>query len=398
MKNGLNEKAVNISVPGTRVFANKAAALPDGINLTLGEPDFPTPAPIKEAAIAAIRNDQTGYSHNAGLLRLRESVSAFFREEYGFLYNPDGEVLITTGASEGIDSTLRAILNEGDEVILPAPIYSGYEPVIHLAGAVPVYLDTSKTGFRPDPAELESLITDRTKAVLLNLPSNPTGVTLDKEEMDALVAVLERHDVFIISDEIYSQNTYGEPHVSFGSYPQIREKLILVHGVSKSHSMTGWRIGFVLGPEYLIETILKVHLSNSICASLPSQYAAIEALDHCRSLPAEMNKEYRKRRDAVVERLRQMGLDVILPTGAFYLFPSIKNTGLTSYEFAEKLLGQQHVAVVPGSSFTKYGEGFIRISYATSMNNLMEAMDRMAVFVKEHIQSATIPQEQASKS
>lgn len=383
MKSLLNEKAVEISVPGTRVFANKVAVLSDGINLTLGEPDFPTPEPIKEAAIAAIRENKTGYSHNAGLQELRESVSSFFRDEYGFYYNPASEVLITTGASEAIDSTFRAILREGDEVILPAPIYSGYEPVIHLAGAKPVYLDTSRTGFLPDPAALESLITGRTKAVLLNYPSNPTGVTLEKELMDEIVAVLARHDVFIVSDEIYSQNTYGVPHTSFASYPQIRENLILAHGLSKSHSMTGWRVGFLLGPEYLIEHILKVHLSNSICVSLPSQHAAIEALDHCRTVPAMMNLEYTKRRDFVHGRLLEMGLDVKLPSGAFYLFPSIRSTGLPSFEFAEQLLEQQHVAVVPGSSFTGFGEGFIRISYATSMNNLIAAMDRMEDFLNQ---------------
>ena len=380
---GLNERALEIAVPGIRVFANKVAQLPDGINLTIGEPDFPTPDRVKAAAVAAIQHNRTGYSHNAGLLELRESVSRFFRQKYGFLYDPTTEVLITSGASEGIDSTLRTILEEGDEVILPAPIYSGYEPVIRLAGAKPVYLDTSQTGFVPDAAALERLITERTKAVILNYPSNPTGATLSRETMDDLVAVLSKHNVFIVSDEIYSENTYESRHISFAEYPEIRDQLILIHGLSKSHSMTGWRIGFVMGPAPLIGHILKVHLSNSICASLPGQYAAIEALNHCRDVPAEMNKDYIRRRDYVIGRLRQMGLRMTVPTGAFYVFPSIQSTGLSSFKFATKLLDEKHVAVVPGDSFTENGEGYVRISYANSMDNLVNAMDRLEAFILE---------------
>lgn len=381
---GINKKALEISTPGVRVFANRIARIPDGINLTIGEPDFATPERVKQAAISAINDNLTGYSHNAGLQALRESVSAFFTEKYGFHYDPDNEIVITNGASEGIDSTLRTLLNEGDEVILPAPIYSGYEPVIRLAGATPVYLDTTETGFQPDAAALEALITERTKAVIFNYPSNPTGVTLTREAMDGLISVLSKHKMWVVSDEIYSENTYGEGNISFASYPEIRERLILIHGLSKSHAMTGWRIGFTLGSREIMEQILKVHLSSTICASLPGQYAAIEALDHCRNAPGEMNKQYIERRNYVMNRLRQMGLEVEQPDGAFYLFPSIKATGLTSYEFAEQLLDRQHVAVVPGSSFTAYGEGHIRISYANSMENLVKAMDRMEAFVQEH--------------
>lgn len=380
---GLNERALEINVPGIRVFANKVALLSDGINLTIGEPNFPTPDRVKTAAITAITRNQTGYSHNAGLLELRESVSRFFQHKYGFHYDPSSEILITNGASEGIDSTLRAILEEGDEVILPAPIYSGYEPVIHLAGAKPVYLNTSKTGFVPDALALESLITERTKAVILNYPSNPTGVTLPRDVMDKLVEILSKHNVFIIADEIYSENSYEEQHISFAEYPAVRDQLILIHGLSKSHSMTGWRIGFVMGPAHLIGHILKVHLSNSICASLPSQHAAIEALEYCRDVPSEMNKEYIQRRDYVISRLTTMGLHMIHPKGAFYVFPSIKSTGLSSNEFATKLLDKKHVAVVPGDSFTEFGEGYIRISYANSMENLISALDRIESFIHE---------------
>ncbi|WP_317645925.1 aminotransferase class I/II-fold pyridoxal phosphate-dependent enzyme [Sporosarcina sp. GW1-11] len=378
----MNKKIKDIEVPGIRVFSNKVALYPDGINLTIGEPDFPTPHKIKQAGIAAITNDLTSYSHNAGLIELRKEVSSFFEDTYHFHYDPEKEIVITNGASSGIDAIFRSILTEGDEVILPVPIYSGYEPVIRLSGAKAVYLDTTKTDFLPDPAQLESLLSNKTKAIVLNYPSNPTGAVINKELMDRLVNVLKKHEIFIISDEIYSENTYEGIHVSFGSYAEIRNQLFVVHGLSKSHSMTGWRLGFVMGPENVMNQILKAHLSNSICASLPSQYAAIEALSNCRDAPNEMNKAYVKRRNYVYERLMDMGLSLAEPKGAFYAFPSIESTGLTSYEFAIKLLENKHVAVVPGSAFTHYGEGFIRISYANSLDNLVKAMDRIEDFLK----------------
>ncbi|WP_172372139.1 aminotransferase class I/II-fold pyridoxal phosphate-dependent enzyme [Sporosarcina jiandibaonis] len=382
MINRVNERVKDIVVPGIRVFSNEVMQYKDGVNLTIGEPDFPTPDPVKQAGIEAIQNNLTGYSHNAGLLELREKVSLFFEEKYGFHYDPVTEIVITTGASEGIDSILRTILTEGDEVIMPAPIYSGYEPIVHLSGAKVVYLDTMKTDLLPCPDELEGLISEKTKAIILNYPSNPTGMTLNKEQMDGLVKVLERHDIFIISDEIYSENSFNEEHVSFASYPEIRNKLFLIHGLSKSHAMTGWRLGYVLGPKELMEHVLKVHLYNSICAALPSQYAGIEALTNSRNTPLKMNTAYLERRDYVYERLTAMGLSVIKPTGAFYIFPSIDMTGLTSWDFATKLLDSELVAVVPGSTFTTYGEGFIRISYANSMENLVEGMDRIERFIK----------------
>lgn len=382
MLDKVNSRAKSLSVPGIRIFANEVAQYTDGINLTIGEPDFNTPEPIKEAGMRAIRDNLTGYSHNAGLLPLRQSVSKFFNEKYNFHYDPVSEIVITIGASEGIDSVVRTILEEGDEVIIPAPIYSAYEPLIHLIGAKVVYLDTSTTGFLPDPKKLEALITDKTKAIVLNYPSNPTGVTLPKEHMDKIVKVLERNDVFVISDEIYSENTFFGQHHSFANYPEIREKLFLLHGLSKSHAMTGWRLGYVLGPAYLMEHVLKVHLYNAICASLPSQYAAIEALENCRDTPQEMNASYIERRDYVYNRLKDMGLEAVEPSGAFYIFPSIQSTKLTSQDFAQQLLDTEHVAVVPGSGFTECGEGFIRISYANSLENLTEGLDRIERFVK----------------
>ncbi|MFD1927411.1 aminotransferase class I/II-fold pyridoxal phosphate-dependent enzyme [Sporosarcina siberiensis] len=383
MKIPINERAKALQVPGIRAFSNQLVDYPDAVNLTIGQPDFPTPEAVKQAGIDAINNDQTGYSHNAGLLELRQAVSSFFSDKYGFTYNPVNEIVITAGASEAIDSTFRTILSPGDEVILPTPLYLGYEPIIELCGAKVVYMDTSDTGFRPSPERLKSLITSKTKAILFNFPSNPTGVTLEKEHMDEIVKVLEEHPIYVLTDEIYSENTFSGEHVSFAQYESLRDRLFLIHGLSKSHSMTGWRIGYVLGPEEIMNHIVKVHLYNSVCASVPSQYAGIEALNNCRHIPDEMNKEYIKRRDFVYERLVGMGLDTIKPNGAFYIFPSIEKYGLDSFSFATKLLKEGGVAAVPGSAFSVYGEGYIRLSYAYAMPVLVEGMDRLEKFIQQ---------------
>ncbi|MBE1555264.1 aminotransferase class I/II-fold pyridoxal phosphate-dependent enzyme [Sporosarcina limicola] len=383
MKISINKMAEMIEVPGIRKFSNKLVDYPNAVNLTIGQPDFPTPELVKKAGIKAIENNETGYSHNAGLLDLRKAVSLFFKDCYGFYYNPEHEIVITNGASEAIDSTFRTILSPGDEVILPTPIYLGYAPIIEMCGAKVVYLDTTDTGFTPSPQRLKSLITAKTKAVLFNFPSNPTGMTIEKEQMDELVAVLEQHEIFILSDEIYSENTFTGEHVSFGQYEVIRDRLFLIHGLSKSHSMTGWRIGYVLGPKEYMAHVLKVHLYNSVCASLPSQHAAIVALNECRHTPEEMNVEYMRRRDFVYNRLVKMGLDVIKPNGAFYIFPSIAKYGMDSYSFATKLLKEGGVAAVPGSAFSTYGEGYLRISYAYAMPVLEEGMDRLEKFLQQ---------------
>ena len=389
MKLTINEKVEMIPVPGIRQFSNKLVDFPDAVNLTIGQPDFPTPKAVKKAGIRAIENNETGYSHNAGLLELRQAVSSFFEDKYGSIYTPENEIVITNGASEAIDSVFRTLLSPGDEVILPTPLYLGYEPIIELCGAKVVYLDTTDTEFCPSPERLASLITPKTKAILFNYPSNPTGVTLEKERMDELVAVLEKHSVFIVSDEIYSENTFSGEHVSFIQYASLRERLFLIHGLSKSHSMTGWRIGYVLGPAYIMEHVLKVHLYNSVCASVPSQHAGIVALNECRHIPAEMNLDYIKRRDFVYKRLLEMGLDVVKPNGAFYIFPSIRKYGIDSFSFATKLLEEGGVAAVPGSAFTKYGEGYLRISYAYAMPVLEEGMNRLEAFLMK-LQNALI--------
>jgi aminotransferase len=362
MSLSINPRAKALEVPGIRQFANQLVNFPDAINLTIGQPDFPTPISVKEAGIRAIEQNLTGYSHNAGLLELRQAVNTFFTTKYGFSYDPENEIVITNGASEAIDSIFRTILVEGDEVILPAPIYSGYAPVIELCGAKVVYLDTTETGLQPSAQKLEELITEKTKAILFNNPSNPTGVVIQKETMDDLAHMLKDKDVFILTDEIYSENTFTGEHVSLATYKELRDKLFYIHGVSKSHSMTGWRVGFLMGPSTILKQVMLVHSYNSICSSLPAQYASIEALTNSKDTPKEMNVEYMKRRDYVYNRLVEMGLSVEKPNGAFYIFPSIKGYSMNSFDFAIKLLHEGGVAVVPGSTFTPYGEGYIRIS------------------------------------
>lgn len=379
----INSIAKQLRVPEIRQFSNQIASVPGAIDFTIGQPDFATPDPIKIAAVKAILDDKTGYSHNAGLIELRQAVASFFQDKYDFAYDPETEIIITNGASEGIDAIFRTILEAGDEVILPAPIYSAYEPIIQLCGAKVVYLNTVDTDFLPSPERLEALITSKTKAVLFNYPSNPTGTILSKELLDKLVAVIERHPLFVISDEIYSENTFVGTHCSFASYPSLRDKLFLIHGLSKSHAMTGWRIGFALGAAHLMQHVLKVHLYNSICASLPSQMGAIEALTNCRESPAMMNRAYKERLAYVCQRLQDMGLDVVVPHGAFYIFPSIEKFQRTALTFATELLHKKGVAVVPGSGFTTFGEGYIRISYACSMHLLKEGMDRLEAFIAE---------------
>ncbi|MGB5946778.1 aminotransferase class I/II-fold pyridoxal phosphate-dependent enzyme [Paenisporosarcina sp.] len=377
----INERITQIAVSGIRQFSNQLVHYPDAVNLTVGQPDFPSPERVKQAGISAIENDLTGYSHNAGLIELRSAVSQFFKEKYNFTYKADTEIIITIGASEAIDNVFRTILEEGDEVILPAPCYPGYAPIITMCGAKVKYLDTSDTGLKPCPERLKSLITEKTKAVLFNFPSNPTGVTLEVQQMDALAEVLKEQEIYILTDEIYSENTFSGQHRSFACYPELRDRLFLIHGLSKSHSMTGWRIGFLLGPEALMQHCIKIHQYNSVCAPLPSQHAAIEALGMSKDVPAEMNKEYVVRRDYIYGRLLDMGLEVVKPNGAFYIFPSIKEFGMTSFEFATKLLKEGGLACVPGSAFSEYGEGFIRISYAYAMPVLVKGMDRLEAYV-----------------
>ena len=379
----LNKTLVDIEESGIRKIANLAFDIPDVVNLSLGQPDFPSPSYINAAGIQAIQDNKIGYTSNNGLKELRESASEYIQNLYGLSYNPQHEVLVTIGASEALDLAFRTILSPGTEVIVPAPSYPGYEPLIRLCDAVPVFVDTSKTGFKLTASLLKEHITDKTRCIVFPYPSNPIGTVLSKEDIHEIGQLLKDKNIFIVSDEIYSELVYEDKHYSIASYPGLKEKSIVVNGLSKSHSMTGWRIGFTFAPDYITKQMHKLHSYNVVCATSISQYAAIEALKHGAQHEEvlEMKKEYKKRRDYVYNRLLDMGLEVAFPKGAFYIFPSIKKFGLSSEEFAINLLEDAKVAVTPGSAFTEYGEGYIRLSYASSMEELEKGLDRLEHFL-----------------
>ncbi|WP_312471606.1 aminotransferase A [Neobacillus sp.] len=381
MKYLLNKRVRQIQFSGIRKIANIVAQYPNVINLTIGQPDFSTPNHIKTVGKTAIEEDRTTYTHNAGLIELREAACDYMFQKYKLLYQPVDEVIVTVGASEALDITFRTILEEGDEVILPSPIYPGYAPIIELCGAIPVYVDTSTNNFKLSTELLHKKLSDKTKCIILPYPSNPIGSTLDQKELDEISKLLLDKEIFIVSDEIYSELTYEKKHTSMASIPEMRNKTIVINGLSKSHSMTGWRIGFVFAPSYIVEEMLKIHLYNATCASSISQYAAIEALIHGKDDPISMKEEYLKRRDFVYKRLLSIGMEVSKPQGAFYIFPSIKHTNKLSAEFALELLENAGVAVVPGDVFSKAGEGYIRISFANDMKLLEEGMNRIEQYV-----------------
>lgn len=378
----LNRLLENVDVPGTRQMANRVAQVPDCIDLTLGQSDFPTPESIRKRVMEAVKYQPMKYSHNRGTFELRAAITEFYKNRYDADYNAADEVIVTNGGSEALDTIFRTIVNPGDEVIMPAPIYTGYEPIATMLGAETVLVDTTDTDFIPTADKIEAAITDRTKAVLLNYPNNPTGAIYPEETIESLVNLFEKHDIFVIVDEMYSENTLDGEHYSFTSYPKIKDRLLAVSGLSKSHAMTGWRIGWLLGSAEMVEKLTLVHLYNTLCASMPSQIAALEALTGAMDAPLAMNEAYVERRDYIYERLVGMGLDVVLPKGAFYIFPSIRKYNENSFDFAIELLEEAHVAVVPGAAFSEYGEGHIRISFATSMDNLVEAADRMERFLR----------------
>ncbi|WP_019533094.1 aminotransferase A [Paenibacillus ginsengihumi] len=378
----INPRVTEIQISGIRKISNLVANYKDAITLTIGQPDFPTPDHVMRAAERAIAAGRTTYTPNAGLLELRQAAAAFVSRKYGLNYDPAEEIIITAGASQALDITLRTILTEGCEVILPGPIYPGYEPIVRLCGAVPVYVDTAASGFKLTAELLEPYLTERTRAVVMCYPSNPTGRVLGLRETEDLARLLADKNVFVVSDEIYSELVYEAPHVSIATMPGMRERTIVINGLSKSHSMTGWRVGFTLAPAYLARHMLKVHQYNVTCASSISQYAAIEALTSGIDDAEPMKREYVRRRDFVYDRLVDMGFELAKPEGAFYLFPSIRRFGLPSMEFAMKLLDERKLAVVSGDAFSPYGEGYIRISYAYSMEQLEQAMERLDAFVK----------------
>lgn len=362
-------------------MANKVAQYPDAISLTIGQPDFPTPGHIIEAARKAMEAGHTGYTPNAGLPLLREAAADYVNRKYNLKYQGADEVIVTNGASQALDITLRAILTEGDEVILSGPSYPGYEPLIRLSGGKQVLVDTRESGFKLTADLIKQNLTERTKAVILGYPTNPTGRVMTLEELTEIAELLKDKDLFVISDEIYSELIYDASHNSIATLEGMRERTIVINGLSKSHSMTGWRIGFTFAPAEISKHMLKVHQYNVTCASSISQYAALEALTHGYDDSAPMKEAYRQRRDYVYDRLIAMGMELKKPEGAFYLFPSITKFGLSSKEFAYRLLEEGGVAVVPGDAFSEFGEGHIRISYACSQETLQLGMDRLESFL-----------------
>ncbi|SHT46939.1 aspartate aminotransferase [Mycobacteroides abscessus subsp. abscessus] len=382
MEHLINSKVKNIEISGIRKFFNMVAGTKDMISLTLGQPDFPTPEHVKEAGKKAIDENFTTYTHNAGYIELRTAAAQFVQTKYGLSYNPNDEIIITSGASEAIDITFRTILEEGVEVILPGPVYPGYEPIIKLCGARPVYADTRENNFRMTADIINNYITDKTRCIVLPYPSNPTGVSLTKEELSAIAELLKDKEIFVLADEIYSELVFDHKHFSIGTI--LKEKTIVINGLSKSHSMTGWRIGMLFAPSSITEHILKVHQYNVSCASSVSQMAALEALTAGINDAVEMKQSYMERREYVFERLTTMDLSVVKPDGAFYFFVKLPEPFTNSFDFALQLVRERGVAVVPGSAFSPLGEGYIRISFAYSMDVLTEALNRLEAFLKDH--------------
>ncbi len=382
----LSSVASSIQPSGIRKFFDIVQTMPDAISLGVGEPDFITPWHIRESSIESIRRGETSYTSNAGLMSLRENLSKYMSMRYSLTYNPKNEILVTVGASEAIDLALRAIIEPNDEVIIPDPSYVSYMPNVTLVRGCPVPVKTkAKNDFRITGEEIESAITDKTKAIILPYPNNPTGAIMKKEHLEEIAKVIIKHDLIVISDEIYSELTYGEKHVSVASVDGMKERCIVINGFSKSFAMTGWRVGFVCAPVEIMSVMLKIHQYVIMCSSTMSQVAANEALE--RSFEdgfkdvLHMHDDYDMRRRVIFKGFNDMGLNAFEPKGAFYIFPSIKSTGLSSDDFARKLLEKEHVAVVPGTAFGEGGEGFVRCSYASSLKNINEALNRIKRFI-----------------
>ena len=376
------------SIPpsGIRRFFDIVAEMSGVISLGVGEPDFVTPWHIRESCVHGLQRGYTSYTSNYGLLELRQEITRMIETDYGVTYNPKCEALVTVGVSEALDLAMRAILSPGDEVLVPEPCYVSYQACVTLAGGTPVSVScTRENEFRVTVDQLAAAVTPRTKALLIGYPNNPTGAVMPREALAAIAQFAEQHDLIVISDEIYANLTYDGEHTCFASLPGMRDRTILLNGFSKAYAMTGWRIGYALGNEDFIAAMTKIHQFTMLCAPITAQIAAVEALQQGRPSRERMVAEYDKRRRLMVEGLRNIGLDCFEPKGAFYVFPSIQNTGLTSLEFAEKLLHAEKVALVPGNAFGACGEGYIRCSYAASSKNLSEALDRIARFVKPMI-------------
>ena len=381
----LNETVTEIKPSGIRKFFDIAATMDDVISLSVGEPDFQTPWAIRKAGIDSLERGKTKYSSNAGVLELRREIASYLERKCAISYNPENEILVTVGGSEAIDACVRAVVAPGDEVIIPQPSYVCYEPITALAGGTPIIIETrAEDDFKLTPEQLKAAITERTKLVILPYPCNPTGAIMEREDLEKLAEVLKDTNILVLSDEIYSELTFsGNPHVSIAAIDGMRERTITVNGFSKAFSMTGWRLGFAAGPKEILSQIIKIHQYAIMCAPTTSQNAAIEALRNCDEAVEEMVAEYNRRRRLIVSGFNKIGLTCREPKGAFYAFPSIQSTGMTSEEFCEKLLYSKKVAIVPGTAFGKGGEGFVRASYCYSVEHIKEALIRIEEFLNE---------------
>ncbi|MGZ9836145.1 pyridoxal phosphate-dependent aminotransferase [Streptococcus sp. V940] len=381
-----NKQLDKIQVSLIRQFDQAISEIPGVLRLTLGEPDFTTPDHVKEAAKLAIDQDQSYYTGMSGLLTLRQAASDFVKEKYQLDYNPENEILVTIGATEALSATLTAILEEGDKVLLPAPAYPGYEPIVNLVGAEIVEIDTTENGFVLTPEMLEKAILeqgDKLKAVILNYPANPTGITYSREQLEALAAVLRKYEIFVVCDEVYSELTYtGENHVSLGT--MLRDQAIIINGLSKSHAMTGWRLGFIFAPANFTAQLIKSHQYLVTAANTMAQHAAVEALTAGKDDAEPMKKEYIQRRDYIIEKMTDLGFEIIKPDGAFYIFAKIPaGYNQDSFAFLKDFAQKKAVAFIPGAAFGQYGEGYVRLSYAASMGTIREAMKRLEEYMRE---------------
>ena len=385
MRNPLSKTIVNIQPSGIRKFFDIVSEMDDAISLGVGEPDFDTPWRVRDEAIYSLEQGRTFYTSNSGLKELKEEISSYLMRKYDLTYHPANEIFVTVGGSEAIDLAFRAMLDPGDEVLIPQPSYVSYEPCAILANGTPVIIDLKEENeFRLTAQELEDAITEKTKILVLPFPNNPTGAVMERKDLEAIAEVIIKHDIFVMTDEIYSELSYGEePHVSIASLPGMKERTVYINGFSKAFAMTGWRLGYVCAPHEMIAQMLKIHQFAIMCAPTTSQYAAVEALRSCDDEVAAMKEEYNGRRRYLMARFKEMGLQCFEPYGAFYVFPSIKEFGMTSDEFATKLLESKKVAVVPGTAFGASGEGFVRISYAYSLEQLKMALDRMEEFITD---------------
>ena len=381
-----NKQLDKIQVSLIRQFDQAISEIPGVLRLTLGEPDFTTPEHVKEAAKRAIDQDQSYYTGMSGLLTLRQAASDFVKEKYQLDYNPENEILVTIGATEALSATLTAILEEGDKVLLPAPAYPGYEPIVNLVGAEIVEIDTTENGFVLTPEMLEKAILeqgDKLKAVILNYPANPTGITYSREQLEALAAVLRKYEIFVVCDEVYSELTYtGENHVSLGT--MLRDQAIIINGLSKSHAMTGWRLGFIFAPANFTAQLIKSHQYLVTAANTMTQHAAVEALTAGKNDAEPMKKEYIQRRDYIIDKMTDLGFEIIKPDGAFYIFAKIPaGYNQDSFAFLKDFAQKKAVAFIPGAAFGQYGEGYVRLSYAASMGIIREAMKRLEEYMRE---------------